>query len=213
MGLLHMISVALLLATPLRAAETYDLIFKTGTLDDVAVEAGLTYDRTVTLATDPAYGARNTGEVALIFAPDDVAALRFVQGAQHRNLGQFPVSTGNPVIMYFVETVLRDMAGQAGGSPFYIRNRLKEALLEVVPIEDMMVPYEGGQVAAKQITLRPFEDDPNRAKMGIYGDLSLRFVMSDDVPGWYVSLSAMAPGGADDPGYRNTVVLVEGARE
>lgn len=204
---LRILFVALVLATPLHAAEIYDLIFKLGTLDDVAENAGLTYDRTIIMAANPEFAQRNTGDVELEFEPDDMVALRFVQGAQHRNLGQFPATVGNPIIMYFVETVLRDVAQEAGGSPFYIRNRIKESLLTTVPIEDAKVPFGSQEVAARKITLHPFETDKNRAKMGIYADLALIFTMSEAVPGWYVSLSASAPGANGSPGYSNTLVL------
>ncbi|MCY0096486.1 hypothetical protein [Hoeflea ulvae] len=210
MRLLRSLIVALLLTTPLHAAETYDLIFKTGTLDDVAEDAELHYQRQVVVAGNPEFAARNTGEVELEFAPDDMAALRFVKGEQYRNLGRFPATVGNPIIMYFVETVLRDVAQEAGGSPFYIRNRIKDALDRTAPVEDEMVAFGSRQVAAKQITLHPFETDKNRDKMGIYADLALTFTMSEEVPGWYVSLSAKAPGADGAAGYSNSLVLVAG---
>jgi hypothetical protein len=207
MILLRSLFVALLLTTPLQAAETYDLIFKMGTLDEVSEEAGLSYQRQVVIAGNPEFAERNTGEVELEFVPDDMAALRFVKGEQHRNLGQFPATVGNPIIMYFVETVLRDVAQEAGGSPFYIRNRIKDALVKTAPIEDATVPFGSQEVRAKKITLYPFEKDKNRNKMGIYADLALTFTMSEEVPGWYVSLSASAPGADGSPGYSNTLVL------
>lgn len=211
MKLLRSLFVALLLTTPLHAAETYDLIFKLGTLDDVAVDAGLRYQRQVIIAGNPEFAERNTGEIELEFVPEDMAALRFVQGEQHRNLGQFPATVGNPIIMYFVETVLRDVAQEAGGSPFYIRNRIKDALVKTAPIEDATVAFGSQQITVKKITLHPFEKDKNRNKLGIYADLALTFTMSGDVPGWYVSLSALAPGADGSPGYSNTLALdVEG---
>jgi hypothetical protein len=207
MRLLRSLFVALLLTTPLQAAETYDLIFKLGTLDDVTVDAGLTYDRKIIMAGNPEFAQRNTGDVELEFVPDDMASLRFVRGEQHRNLGQFPATVGNPIIMYFVETVLRDVAQEAGGSPFYIRNRIKDALVQTAPIENATVPFGSQEIAVKKITLHPFEKDKNRDKMGIYAELALTFTMSEEVPGWYVSLSASAPGADGTPGYSNTLML------
>lgn len=199
---------AAVFATPIHAAETYDLIFKMGTLDDVSQTEGLTYDRETIIATNPDYADRNTGNVALAFALDDMATLKFTKGQQYRNLGQFPATVGNPIIMYFVETVLRDVAQEAGGSPFYIRNRIKEALVMTVPIDDTIVPFAGDDVSAKQIVLKPFEEDDNREKMGVYGNLSLTFVMSDEVPGWYVSLTAEALNDEGDSDYLNALRLM-----
>ena len=192
----------------LRAAETYDLIFKTGTLDGVSAIEGLQYTRDVSIAQDTEFGGRNTGLVNLTFEADDMARLKFSQGDKSKNLGAFPATVGNPIIMYFVETVLRDVAQQAGGSPFYIRNRIKESLVQKAEILDASVLVDGQTVAASQITLKPFENDKNRDKMKGYGDLSLTFTMSDDVPGWYQSLVATVPSlDADTPLYTNSLIL------
>jgi hypothetical protein len=59
------------------------------------------------------------------------------------------------------------------------------------------------------VVLRPFADDPNRARMGAFADLELSVTMSEAVPGWYHSLLAATPDGA----YRaETVLTGEGAR-
>ena len=123
-----------------------------------------------------------------------VATLEFRQDGKHRNLGSFPASVGNPMIMVFYESVIRDMAETAGGSPFYIRNRVKEALVQPAEIETGEAEFAGETVATRTVTLRPFLDDPNRDRMMGFGDLELRVTMSDAVPGWYLSLVAEAPG-------------------
>lgn len=206
MKLLRYMLMVLLLATPVHAEEIYDLIFKQGTL--TGVQHDLLYDRETIVASNPEYGQRHSGDVALSFAPDDMAVLRFLQGDQHRNLGQFPATVGNPIIMYFVETVLRDVAHEAGGSPFYIRNRIKEALITPAPIDDAIIPFGDGEVPVKQITFRPFENDENRERMGVYGNLEMTFVMSEAVPGWYVSLSAVASDASGGDGYSNILNLM-----
>ena len=43
-------------------------------------------------------------------------------------VGTFPPAWPNPVLLYFLETTVRAMAEATGGSPFYIRNRIREAL-------------------------------------------------------------------------------------
>lgn len=208
MAMIRTLIFSLLLANPLRAGETYDLIFRQGTLTDLPITRVLEYDRQVEVHSNLEYGARHTGSVQLNFEPDDMARLRFRKDGKHQNLGTFPATVGNPIIMYFVETVLRDVAHEAGGSPFYIRNRIKEALVTKVPIKDVTVRIGGSDVAAKQITLRPFETDKNRDRMGVYGDLALTFTMSDEVPGWYSSLVASAPGKDGAVGYTNALTLM-----
>ncbi|QDC09868.1 hypothetical protein FHY55_11690 [Oceanicola sp. D3] len=180
----------------------YDLLFKQGTLDGFEKGDVLDYRREVSNTLVPAAAARDTGEIELTLegGTPPVARLEFRQDEKHRSLGNFPASVGNPVIMYFVETVVRDMAESAGGSPFYIRNRVKEALVRPADITEA----EDGTVT---VVMHPFEDDPNVARMQGFGDLALTVEMSTEVPGWYSSLSAEA-----GEVYRSTVVF-EGVAE
>ncbi len=200
--------------SPALAVETYDLIFKNGTLDDISKDATLAYDRETVVDQKAEMSDRATGEVRLTFEEDEMARLRFHQGDKLRNIGAFPATVGNPIIMYFVETVIRDVAQEAGGSPFYIRNRVKDSLIQFAEINDASKPFGGSDVGVQQITLRPFLNDPNRAKMKGYEDLALTITMSNDVPGWYYSLEANVTGkGGQGPLYRNALTLLSGTAE
>lgn len=177
------------------SGETYDLLFRGGTLDGIARDKGLSYDRRVSNRLVPSAAERDSGTIRLSFAPDNQAQLEFRRDdGKHRNLGSFPASVGNPMIMYFVETVVRDMAESAGGSPFYIRNRVKESLLRAAEITRESAWFDGRTIPAVTVTLRPFAGDPNAPRMMGFGDLALSVTMSDQVPGWYLSLRAEAPG-------------------
>ena len=196
-------ALSLLLAPPSHADQPYDLIFKTGTLDGISRASVLAYQRTTVAPQNQELADTSTGTINLSFAENDMAHLEFHQREKHRKIGEFPASVGNPMIMYFVETVVRDMAGTAGGSPFYIRNRVKASLIEDAPVEDVEVEYKGTLVKAKSVTLSPFRDDPNRAKMRGFENLALTITMSDQVPGWYHSLKADTGSNL----YTNEIVL------
>lgn len=178
-----------------KGQKTYDLLFKNGTLNEISKDQMLVYDRTVTNSLKPETGERDTGTIELEFDGGDPlrARLKFIQNDKYRNLGAFPASVGNPIIMYFVETVVRDMAETAGGSPFYIRNRVKESLVQPAEINAQEATFQGQLVPATAVTLHPFRDDPNKEQMKGFGDLELVVVMSDEVPGWYQSLTARVP--------------------
>ena len=92
--------------------------------------------------------------------------------ARSRKIGPFPVSGGDPIVIFFLENTARDMAALTGGSPFYIRNRIKDAV------------FRGGEVArdgdTTTVTLKPFADDPNASRMHGFETLTLRFVMGPD---------------------------------
>lgn len=184
-------------ASPLAGEKTYDMLFRTGTLDQVDRDAELVYRREVASALKPDAESRDTGDIALSFREGEapMALLEFRQGGKHKALGSFPASVGNPMIMYFYETVVRDMAEAAGGSPFYIRNRVKDALIQTSDIEEGQAVVAGKTVSTQTIRLYPFAEDPNRDRMQGFGDLELRVTMSEEVPGWYTSLVAEASGG------------------
>lgn len=60
------------------------------------------------------------------------------------------------------------------------------------------------------VTLHPFEGDPNRARMGEFAELTLHFVVSDKVPGHFLSLSEDTPGPAT--GYHGTITLTDAGK-
>lgn len=195
--LVGMVFAGMALAAPLAGEKTYEMLFRTGTLDTVPRNSELVYSRTVSNALKPEAAQRDTGDVALSFREGEavMALLEFRQDGKHRALGSFPASVGNPMIMYFYETVVRDMAEAAGGSPFYIRNRVKEALVAPSDIVAGEAVLNGETVETRTIRMLPFADDPNIDRMRGFGDLELRVTMSEAVPGWYMTLEAEAAGG------------------
>ncbi len=175
------------------AADTYDLLFRTGTLDGLPRETLLTYERQVSARANEQIADRETGTVRLDFAPEDMAVLTFLQGDRHRTIGSFPAKVGNPLILYFVESIVRDMATTAGGSPFYIRNRIKASLEQDNPVLEETLETDGGSIKVTTVTLQPFRNDPNKDRMKGFGDLELTVRMSEQIPGWYYQLQAEAP--------------------
>ncbi len=190
-----MLAAGLAHAETLDGQETYDLLFRNGTLDRIAQDESLVYHRSVINQLKPEAAERDSGDIALSIRPNepsDLVKLELRQGDRHRGLGQFPASVGNPVIMFFYETTIRDMAEAAGGSPFYIRNRVKQALVEPSDVTAGFDEYDGKMIETQTISLYPFANDPNRARMQGFGDLKLQVIMAEEVPGWYLALTADA---------------------
>ncbi|NVO56693.1 hypothetical protein HW561_12950 [Rhodobacteraceae bacterium B1Z28] len=202
-------------AAPVDGEETYDLLFRGDVLDAIAREKELVYQRTVTNHLKPEAAARDTGDIALSFANDGsgMAHLEFRQDEKHRAMGNFPASVGNPMIMVFYESTIRDMAESAGGSPFYIRNRVKDALIQPAEVETGDAVVNGKTVSVKTIRMRPFAQDPNRDRMQGFGGLMLSVTVSEDVPGWYLRLVAeTVPNGEGNSIYRSEMRF-EGVQE
>ena len=180
-------------AATIDGAESYGLLFRQGTLDAIDRNLALTYQRDVVSPLNPDAEKRNAGHIFLKLQEDSpLALLEFRQEGKHQGLGQFPASVGNPMIMFFYESVVRDMAATAGGSPFYIRNRVKDALTQPGEMTKGQAIYDGKTIETTTIDLYPFADDPNRDRMRGFEDLVLSVTMSEDVDGWYLSLIAEA---------------------
>ncbi len=212
LGLIGLIVVlaASLAAAPATAQAGYELLFRNGTLDTIDREAALLYRRDVTNTLKPEAATRDTGDIALSFdaVNAELAQLEFRSDGKTRSLGRFPASVGNPMIMYFYESIVRDMAEAAGGSPYYIRNRVKDALVKPLdPVAGEAV-VDGRTVPTVTVSLSPFAEDPNRDRMQGFGDLTLHITMSEAVPGWYMSLLAdTAPAGGGAGVYRSELVF------
>ncbi|MFD1881651.1 hypothetical protein [Paracoccus pacificus] len=114
-------------------------------------------------------------------------------GGATRPLTRFPVSAGDPVVVYFLEAVTRDMARMSGGSPFYIRNRIRDGM------------GAGAQVTRGSdgvtVVLTPFKDNPNAARMGGFASLSLTFDLGPDpkAPIRHLRAETSAPTGTGRP--------------
>jgi len=201
-----------LLSVPSLAEETYETFFREGALSGVHEGETLTYRTRISGWSAPGKAAEapkvREGSLSLTLSGEDVVMNREREGAE-QSIGTFPASVGNPIIMYFLETTLRDMATQAGGSPFYIRNRIKDALLRSADRETVTVTYGNEEITAERATIHPFTTDKARGSMGGFADLSLAVTVSEDVPGWYLSLTASAPSvaGREDEGYRSGITL------
>lgn len=111
-----------------------------------------------------------------------------------RQLEPFRGMTGNPVLMVFLESVVSVVSETTGGSPFYIRNRIREAIRDGMIERPLSVTHAGEELDAWELELRPFESDPNIKELGDFRQLRLTFVLSDTAPGTFLSLAASTEG-------------------
>ena len=200
MKVLRAIAVLAALAGPAIGGEAGDLVFAERgpwSLGDTS------FHWTLTRQGPPAemgFVPVENGQVTLrqaIDPSDQKPILQVVEqaGTRERVIGPFPISSGDPALTYFLESTVREIAALTGGSPFYIRNRVKDAV------------FRGGEVAAegdhKRVTLRPFADDPNKARMQGFGDLTLSFTLDPDPSRPIRVMRAEAPA----PGYLHEMVM------
>lgn len=122
----------------------------------------------------------------------------FLSGARKLSLPEVEQPVGNPVLLYFLERDIRQMNKITKGSASYFRKRIRMALYEAATLRDVQASYKGKPVAAREIILTPYVNDPNEARFPQYVQRSYRFVLSEAVPGQVVSLQTLTPGAKPD---------------
>lgn len=207
--LLFALLAGLVLACPARAETGSAMLFADGVFDVVPDGQSVTYSHVRKGDASPDFRPVADGRITVVTGrgADGTRSLSMTIQAddQRREIVDFPASAGNPVLMVFLESAVRSMAAITGGSPFYIRNRIKEALRQGGEEAALRQDFAGNTVAAQEVTLHPFKTDPNRERMGVFADLSLRFVVSEGAPGRFLLLSADTPEAAS--GYHETIAL------
>ena len=157
---------------------------------------------TPTSAPEAAAGAPPRGEVELSVLPDEQGGGRQVQvqtqvasDARRRMAGPFPGLVGNPVILVFLERDVAEMAVALRGSPYYLRNRIREALGEATVAESARLLFEGREVDGWRVAVSPFESDRNRDKLREFAVKRYEFTLSDAVPGRLLEMRAVTRRG------------------
>ncbi len=171
-------------------ADPTDLVFSTPHLAGLEAGAVLTYRHQREVAADSPIGPALDSVITLESPPEggsDVIITMDADGAGRR-LDPFRGVPGNPVLMVFLEGVTRAVSRATGGSPFYIRNRIRESFGNA-KIENA----NGARGNAQDVVLQPFVEDRNRARLAAFADIELRLRIDPDAPGMLALLSASVP--------------------
>lgn len=123
-----------------------------------------------------------------------VGRSEFLSGPHRLTLPDVDDPDGNPVVLHFLERDIRDMQYATQGATAYFRKRIRMALYQGASVQPVSAHYQGRPVAAQQIVLTPYQDDPNRAHFEPYVLKRYVFTLSSDVPGGVVQMSTSVPG-------------------
>ncbi|WP_299359864.1 hypothetical protein [uncultured Paracoccus sp.] len=193
---------------PAVAGPLSDLIMAPGLLADLPAGDALRYrhERTVPQPDGTALPGAGRGlpvpsavnDAELKLAPDGAGmlVLSSEEPGESQPMASFPAAGGNPVLLFFLENVVRNLAVATGGSPFYLRNRMLETLVAA----DLLAAAGG----PTEILIHPFAQDPNRARLGPFADLQIGLRLDPGDPARLLALSA----DAGTTGYRETMTLV-----
>jgi hypothetical protein len=181
---------------PISAAET--LLFQTDHLKNVAPAATLSY----------AFSRTGSAETGF----DDTVELRVraVDGAKRVSVAcftgerkiAFPEVTraeGNPVLLCFLERDIREMERLTGGKSGYFRRAIRLALARSANVASTKLSYAGRELAAMEVTITPYADDPLKDRIGKYASKTYVFTLSVAVPGGVHSVRSFVPSPAGAP--------------
>lgn len=179
----------------------------------------------VKLPTTLRYRFQKAGSLEAGFADDVLLRLKagpdrqccsadvdFLTGARKLSLPAVDSAEGNPVVLYFLERDIREMNRLTKGQAAYFRKRIRMAVYQGATIAEMSLPYAGKAVAARQIVVSPYLDDPLRNRFENLAGKRYRFTLSDAVPGGVYAISTEIDGPKPDAPVLLETLVLDGAQ-
>ena len=189
--------IAIGLATPAAGAQdtvsaAEKLLFQTDHLKNVAPPATLSYafrkagseetgfDDTVGLRVRALNGAKQ-------------ASVTFLSAERRTACPEVTRAEGNPVLLCFLERDIREMQRLTGGKSGYFRRAIRLALARSARVARTRLSFGGRELAAHEITVIPYAEDPLRDRIGKYATKTYVFTLSAEVPGGVHSVRSFVP--------------------
>ncbi|HEY6512805.1 MAG TPA: hypothetical protein VI032_12535 [Burkholderiaceae bacterium] len=192
-------SAFVLAAQPAVAAEDVSpaekALFVTNHLATLTPPATLRYGFRKSGSLEPGFDDKVS--ISLRAQPDGrccAAAAEFLSGSRRLSLPEVESAQGNPVILYFLERDIREMQRLTKGQASYFRKRIRMAVYQGATMSDVSVSYRGRNVAARQIAVAPYLDDPLRVRFEALAGKRYVFTLSDQVPGGVVGIRSQVDG-------------------
>lgn len=140
-------------------------------------------------------------------------AAHFLTGPHEIAIPPIDHAQGNPAILGFLERDIAEMKRLTGGATGYFRKRIRLALAAAdLTVTKVQVPFEGKQVSAQTVTIRPYADDPLKDKFGRYADKGYVFTISDAVPGSLYQVSTTLNADPAKPVIETSMSIAQTAR-
>lgn len=138
-----------------------------------------------------------------------VVAGNFLSGEREVKLPDIAEAESNPVILYFLERDIREMERLTKGKSAYFRKRIRMTMAENASVRATKVNYNGREVAAQEVSIAPYENDPLRSRFERYAGKRYTFVLANAVPGGVYRVSTALPGAlpSDAPVMEETLTL------
>lgn len=161
-------------------------VFMTDHLNNVAPPTALNYQFTKSGALETGFEDKVTIAIkAPATGPGKTCHVGFLSGErQFRGVPEsIENATGNPVILAFLERDLIEMKRLTKGQPNYYRKRIRMALALKAEAKAVTIKVAGKDVAAKEIRLTPYEDDPARPRYEKFSNKTYTITLAENIPG------------------------------
>jgi hypothetical protein len=187
-------------ADPSDISRAETLLFMTPHLKDVQPPSRLHYafHKSGTLEE----GFSDTVDIDITGQPDGgkKSAVRFFSGARQVNFPEIEHVVENPVLMFYLEREIREMSRLTGGKPNYFRKRIRTALADSARIKDIDIHVGDRTMRAQQITISPYEADPDRGRYERLANKSYVFTLCETVPGGVYEMRGVVAAASGSPG-------------
>jgi hypothetical protein len=177
--------------TPISQAET--LLFMTPHLKALQPPSRLhyTFQKQGTLEK----GFSDTVDVDITGEPDGTrkSVVRFFSGQRQIKYEGVEHAEGNPVLLFYLEREIREMSRLTGGNQNHFRQRIRTALAEAAQIKDVDIRFGGRTMRAHQITVSPYDTDPNRGRFERLAAKQYVFTICETIPGAVYEMRGVVP--------------------
>lgn len=134
---------------------------------------------------------------------------RFMTGTRELTLPDIDAARSNPMLLYYLEFEVRELNRLTQGQSAHFRKRIRQALVDSAEISAVTIRWDGRDVPAQEVRIKPYLDDPFRGRFEKQARKEYGFVFSEAVPGGVYQIHTLIPparaGGA--PELRETLTL------
>lgn len=188
------------------------LLFQSNHFDNIKQPTKLNYTYRQEAAAPDAFSDDVTVDV--IKRNDDgtaSVAAQFLTGVHAIPIPPIDHAQGNPAILGFLERDIQEMKRHTGGAISYFRKRIRLALASpTLPVRRVDVVYNGAKVAAREITIHPYSDDPLKDRFGKFADKGYVFIISEAVPGSLYRVYTTVKGDLPTPAVDASMTIARG---
>ncbi len=187
------------------------LLFDNPYLAAISPPAQLAYRFEHSTADEKTYGKSFTDDIKIDVDPPDEnhtlnnVTLDIFTDSQNRRIGPLSDVRGNPVVMVFLERAVFQMKRHVPGSLAYLRNIIRKAMRENASVENVDIDFGSETVAAKRITIVPFDDEKNPQQFSKFGKKAYHFTVSQAVPGGIFEIVSFLP----NPNHQDEALILD----